>query len=432
MSNWTDRIKSHSIWQQLETLGPATDQALSREGVIPNTFEGLNRIKAVVAFTGKRLSAADSMLILPSILDNLSNSIQVTTAEVQQYVANGNDGHIINANTHIDNALSYLAQIIVPSSTKELAGIREGTDAFRLALESNLVKAHGVLTTFQSDLASLQERLTALTSEVTAERQRLSSLASEHQSQFSNSQELRNTENLAALTARQEKFAALMLDYTQKLNEQSADFTHQQKQIEQSQKDDLTAMSSAYKDQAKQILEETQQHLKQVEKLVGVIGNLGVTSGYQQTANEARTTARVWQGIAVASLVGIIIFACLAFLPVIKGAFSWSSFAGRVFVSISVGVLAAYAITQADRYQQVERRSRKLALELEALGPFVASLAADKQDEFRYKVGERSFGTSADLIDGHSVDSPKSVVDVAMKSKDLISLLEGVIKAVRG
>ena len=59
-------------------------------------------------------------------------------------------------------------------------------------------------------------------------------------------------------------------------------------------------------------------------------------------------------------------------------------------------------------------------------------LPPDKQEEFRLRVGDRTFGTSNDLIDSHSVDSPKSVIDVALKSKDLSALIVNVIKAVRG
>lgn len=432
MSTWTERVRSHAVWQQLETLGPAVDQGLGREDVTPTALAGLNRIKTVVAFTGKRLSTTDSVLIRPGPLDDLASSLQAATTEVQHFVANGNEGHITNANTNVDSAIAHLAQIIVPVSSQEMAGLREAADAYRTALESNLRKAQDALATYQTDLAGLQEKLTTLTSEVSTERQRLSSLASEHQSQFSGAQETRSKDYLEAQTTRQDKFAALIADYTQKLADQTTDFGRQRDLLVQAQKDEVASLTAAYRDGAAKVLGEIQEHRTQVEKLVGVIGNLGVTSGYQKTANEARVTARVWQVIAVASLGAIIFVAYKAFLPLVQGAFTWEGFAGRVFVTLTVGVLAAYAISQADKYQQVERRSRKLALELEALGPFLASLPSDKQIEFRLRVGDRSFGTSDDLIDRHSADSPKSVLDVAYKSKGLTALIVEVIKATKG
>lgn len=76
MSTWTDRVRAHPVWQQLETLGPAADQGLDREDLTPTAQAGLGRIKTVVGFTGKRLSAADSLLIQPAALDNLASSLQ--------------------------------------------------------------------------------------------------------------------------------------------------------------------------------------------------------------------------------------------------------------------------------------------------------------------------------------------------------------------
>lgn len=432
MRVWTDHIQSHAVWQQLETLGPLVDQALSREDVSLPASSGLIRIKTVVAFTGNRLSTADSTLIPPSLLDGLASSFQNATAEVQNFVTNGNDAHIVNANSHVDNALVNVAQIVVPLTSNDLTGLREVADAYRTQLESNLQTAKGALATFQAELSGLKERLTTLAADISAEKQQLSSLASEHQSQFSTAQETRSKDYLEAQTSRQDKFATLIADYAQKLTDQTAEFGRQRDALALLHKEDLASLSASYREKAVKLLEEIQAHRGQVEKLVGVIGNLGVTSGYQKAANEARFTARIWQIMAVVALGAIILVAYKAFLPLVQGAFTWEGFAGRVFVSLTVGVLAAYAISQADKYQQVERKSRKFALELEALGPFVTSLPIEKQEEFRIRVGDRSFGTSDDLIDSDSARSPKSVFDVALKSKELRAFVVEIIKATRG
>jgi hypothetical protein len=39
-----------------------------------------------------------------------------------------------------------------------------------------------------------------------------------------------------------------------------------------------------------------------------------------------------------------------------------------------------------------ERRIRKLALELEAIGPYLAPLSVEEQNRFRLEIGELSFG----------------------------------------
>ena len=91
-------------------------------------------------------------------------------------------------------------------------------------------------------------------------------------------------------------------------------------------------------------------------------------------------------------MLGVIAFAILAFMLTGAAGFSWGAVGGRAFVALAFGVLAAYAAAQADKYQRVERGARKLALELEAIGPFLASLPLEKQVEFKLKIGDRTFG----------------------------------------
>ena len=112
MSIWTDRVKTHQLWQNLEALGPVIDQALAREGADTLALEGLNRLKIALTFVGRRLAGADPYLLQPGPLDSISSVIQSATSEVQNFISNGSSGHITNANSHGDNALAYLAQLL--------------------------------------------------------------------------------------------------------------------------------------------------------------------------------------------------------------------------------------------------------------------------------------------------------------------------------
>jgi hypothetical protein len=141
-------------------------------------------------------------------------------------------------------------------------------------------------------------------------------------------------------------------------------------------------------------------------------------------------TVRVWQVVTVLSMLGLIILAYCAFLPLVEGGFTWSGFAGRVFVSLTVGVLAAYAASQADKYQKIERQNRRLALELEAIGPYIAPLPQDKQEQFRLTIGDRSFGHGDGPYSGLDAKSPASMLDL-IQSKEFRSLITDIIKAAK-
>ncbi len=343
MSQWTDRIRNHQVWQQLQSLGPAIDQAVAREGVDPDTVAALERLRAVLTFVGKRLAAADPATTHPGPLDGITTALQNSTNEVQAFVANGNAGHVANANSHGDTALSHLAQVAVPTTPKELAGLKDAATAYRSALEEQLRKATAASSGLTGETDALKGKLTELSSAITAERQRLSQLASEFQSQFSSAQETRSREYTDAQGARQEKFGALIADFTARLAEQNADFSQQKDAAIKSHSQDMEELRKEYGEAAKAVLDQIDGHRQDVEKLVGVIGDLGVTSGYVKTANYARKALWIWQSVAVLAMGGVIFAAYKLFIPQLQGAFSWEAFAGRLILSLTVGVLAAYA-----------------------------------------------------------------------------------------
>jgi len=363
MGAWTDRIKNHSLWQQLSILGPTLDQAFTREGIEASTLDGLHRLKSVLTFIGRRLAGIDHNLLIPGPMDNMTSVIQTAISEVQSFIANGNAGHITNANSHADNALAYLASLHVPVVTEDFVALREAADAYRSAIEQNMRSLELVSGQVKNELEGLRNRLTEFASEVSGEKNRLSSLTSEHQSQFSSAQESRNREYAEAQASRQEKFSQMLLDYNKALGEQNTEFGKQREFLLKQHEKELGTLTEEYRNSAKGLLDEIERHKSQVEKLVGVIGNLGVTSGYQKTARWARLNAGIWQIIALASLGMMGWLAFSEVLPLLKNTFTWEGLATRVVLFVPLGLIAAYAISQADKYQQVERRSGRLALE---------------------------------------------------------------------
>lgn len=490
MSQWTDRITNHTVWQHMSALGPAIDSAVAREDIDPSNIDGIERVRAVLAFTGKRLAGADPQLMQLGPIDAIGSALQNTLSEINAFVTDGDTGHIINANSHVDSILAHLPAINYPFVADDWMVLRDAGVSYREALEQNLLRANesvskisseftqleqriselstvtsderaklmSLATDFQSqfslaqetrnrefaqhvetaisqiksDAMSVQQRLAELGTEIGTERARLTSLASEFQSQFSTAQETRNREFAEIQSNRQERFSTLIADYNQRLTDQNVEFSKQRDTAFQDYETNVQALNSQYAHSAATILNQIEQHKQDVEKLVGVIGNLGVTSGYLKTANHARTMTWVWQGVTVAAMGGIIFVAAKAFMPLVQGGFSWEGFAGRVFVSLTVGVLAAYAAAQADKHIQAERRNRKLALELEAIGPYLAPLPVEKQEEFRLEMGKRSFGRDESGFGGKAEKSPASVIDIFVKSKEFREFVAEIVKAARG
>lgn len=509
MSQWIERIKIHPVWEELKSLGSAIDLALAREGNDADVIDGIERIRTVLAFCGKRLAATDPILIEPRPLNTLASNLTLTKKEIEAYVSDGLSAHISAANAKADEVLVYLPSVLAPIATDDLTVINESISSYRTTLEKYLQEALAAQKKVAKASEANEAKITALETSLAAEQSKLATLVLDYQTQFSTAQDKRASEFSAALTdqqtkyaasaaeqqtlfskdqdvrksdyaatqiANQEKFATLITEYTQKLKDQDKDYADKLKIAAATHDANLALLKSTYEASAKTILDQINVRKEEVEKLVGVIGNLGVTSGYQKVANLARWMLFLWQGLTVAALGGLIFIAYqMAFTsptktisiaseisqtttltaststpksaekdahsatpqttvvqtaPTSSDSVFYQGLAIRIFLSITIGVFAAYAAKQASHFLEMERKNRKLALELEALGPYIAPLDKEKQDEFRLKLGDRSFGVHEDASHKTKSDDPVTAIDL-MKPKEWGETIASLVKGLK-
>jgi hypothetical protein len=456
----------------MEALGPMIDKAVKIEDLPPEALEALERLRTVLAFCGKRLGGTDPTLVLTAPLDAIAAALQAQISEVESYVNDRNASHLTNANNSADTVIAQLSQISTLPSSEELIGLMRAVMSYRSDIEdrerSNIEarkRASAEIIELNSSLGALKAQTETSISEIrvlldternkiaatAAEQQKLfadsqaahnstysdilakiqDSLAkvlSDQQGQFSGAQENRNREFAATQSEAQKRFADLIADHTRRLAEADAVFTKELGGLITQGKEQLSQLGVDYSGKAGLILKDVEKRRGEVEKLVGVIGSLGVTSGYQKTADSARKSMWLWQGVAVIAMGAVIFFAFKAFLPTLQGAFSWETFAARVFLTITVGVLAAYAASQADRFFKIEKYNRKMALELAAIDPFIALLPPEEQQKFKLEIGRRSFAQEDVTSTDHK--SPATTLDV-LSSKEGKEMFEVMLDAAR-
>lgn len=516
MSQWTDRIRNHAIWKQLEALGPVLDRASVCHDNSPLAIIGIERLKAVLAYSGKRLAAVDPDLVQPTALDSLNSALSSVSAEVQQFISNATDEHLVTANSYADTALSALSSLPFHCPPDDLTVISESAASYRNALEGFLNKAAdssrnalGAITSLTAKLdelgatqevisgkvAAVTEHLAQLSTAIEEQRKLNSTTLAEQQAAFTTAQTERTTaftaseanrqgsfttttaehqkvflaaeaerqntnaatlatqqeqftigqvarqadfttasaENqkqfIEAAAQRQEAYASVVADYTKKLADQNIEFSNQRELAFQSYQTHLATLQGEYEDSAKQILEQVNIHKTEVDKLVGVIGNTGQTVGYLNTANSAQKSKVTWQWITVIALLTLAGGAVYIFT---KGAETWEALASRLLTSLPIIILAAYAANQADKYHLAEKRNRKVALELAAIGPYLASLPPEMQNKFRVDIGERSFGHYDDAPPERSPATAFDLMNDMSKSEKAKEWVMSLIKAIRG
>jgi hypothetical protein len=427
LSQWSDRLEKHALWANLQTIGAALDAAQARKGIDAAALDAIARCRSVLAFIDVRLRGADGELVAQATLDAINGQFKAARNEVNNFASNGNAAHLTNANNQLDSALVSLAQVHVRFTPEDFRAAREAAESYRQGLGTALAEAHAAGAQVRAEVEAHKARIAELTTHVNAEKQRLSTLAADYQSQFSTAQEARIRQSAALHKEQQDGFVALVTEHTKAFATKAAEFTSMLTEARQQHAAQLASLSRSFTEEAEVVRKGLLNRKAEVEKLVGIIGNLALTAGYQKAAKAARFATRIWQGVTVLAMIGFVAVALYVFLPALANGFAWSSFAGRVFISLTVGVLAAYAARQADRYQQFERRSEKMALELEALGPFLAPLPAEKQESFRLTVGDRSFGRD-EAPHSATNRSPASVADL-IGDKDLRTLLIELVKA---
>jgi len=112
-------------------------------------------------------------------------------------------------------------------------------------------------------------------------------------------------------------------------------------------------------------------------------------------------------------LVGLAGVAIWAFWVATHTQFNWGLFSSRIFVALPFGIIAAYAARQADKHHDLERRNRRVELELASIDPYILPLPEEVRHEVKRQLAERLFGQSEPIQSGKASDSSGTATDVA-------------------
>lgn len=439
MPTAVERITNHPAWKTLTTLEGTLAEYLERTALPTEAIDLVTRAESVTAFVIAKLRGVDHGLIPLAPLNEINSSATACNSELRNYLANGNIGHLNNTTAQLDQMLLSTAQILPVTSITDAKALRDTILSIRRAAGQHARYLEDEIRPVTTETKALEAKLQQLTSDVTSTKQQLTTLTTTFQDQFTNAQERRTTEFGNDQRLRESAFTDTEKKRTEEFNElvshlKEAAATHESTLTSKADQLDgeLHAQTAKFTTdltiQTTATLAQIEVYRQQAAALLGVIGDIGITSGYQKTANEARRLARDFQVFAIVAMMVLVAIAYTAFLPVVRGSFSWESFAGRVFVTLTVGVLAAYCARQGDKYTEVERTNRRLELELQSIGPYLLSLSPEKQEALRYTIADRMFGRDPHVPP--TSNSPATLVDL-IKDKEAREFVLDAIKAIR-
>lgn len=134
-SRWATEFAKHpfqGVWVLLKA--ELANVEVDDQTIVTSVYE-LARLKRVVAYLDEIISALDPDLTPKGIWTNFHQQTDACLSQLRSYVSNKNIGHVVNANEHADNLLTYVRpyQVLPQEAIKAL---RRSAEAYSSQLEA--------------------------------------------------------------------------------------------------------------------------------------------------------------------------------------------------------------------------------------------------------------------------------------------------------
>lgn len=203
----------------------------------------------------------------------------------------------------------------------------------------------------------LTERVDGLKGELEAAGTRVDELISDQDAKFTEAQEERRREFASALRTASDELSSAQADFEEK------------------------------KDEAVTRLAEVR---GEIEKTAAELGGSAVAVNYGEEAKEQNRAAFWWTIVTIALL--LLAASVPVALGVLEAKQSPESVAGKISIALIIAGVAGYVANLAHHHRERSARARRLQIELNAFGPFIATLNEEDRDDLRSTIVWRFFG----------------------------------------
>lgn len=390
----TAEFQNHTVFQKTEQLVSRLNEEEVKEKL---ELEKLDFFLTAAQFLTDRLKVTLPTLLPIAELNAVSVEFENALAQINAYIGNNNVGHIPNAVNNINSALTYIKNFPIPYAKGDL-NFSKSIVQFQKTVEEKLNQTENQKNELETkiealklDLESKQNELNQIETKISTKEKEIESLTTNFQSQF-------DTSNTA--------FSKQVAD----------DRTTFRAEIDTDREKIKTDTDGIIKD--------LERKLNDANKLVNVIGNVGVTGNYQIIANEHKKTADNWRTIAIifmCILSGLLIFSIWKIGDI---DYDWHKAIIRIIASAILIYPATYASRESGKHRKIENLNRKLELELSSISPFIEILDETKKQEIKAKLVEKYFGNNTSL----DCDGDKNENISASMLETIVKLVTSITK----
>ncbi|MBA1432105.1 MAG: hypothetical protein FAF04_00580 [Epsilonproteobacteria bacterium] len=409
MNRWQQKFDEHPIHETLKQLESYVSKQF--DDIKEDETQERRRFLKIISTYQELLSELDPELVPINQLDTLNAGLrhQNIWNQVASYSGNQNSGHLVHANDHLSNQLTQLSLLLAIAKKtkfiKPLKKVETLVDDFSQTISSQKTKLQLELKELTDSLNTNKQELVKLEQLIETRKNEADRLMSQWQSQFSESQERRNTE---------------YANWSKKLDEQAQE---ELELILKKSDSELASHQKLFEEKIKEIIDDGNEKHQAILELYELTAGDSVGAGYIKNADNEMKQANIWRRISIGFISLTVVW--LGFVYFCNaGAFEFckigvEDFWAKIITAFSLtGVMlygAAYSSQQSTKHRNNEKRARWFALEIKAFDPFISSLQEEQRHELKKQLSERLFGQNehnnvkdSKIIDEHAY---KTVID---------------------
>lgn len=393
MSAHEEQFENHGIHDVISQLESALQKKSSKD-LPDDALDNLDRIRQATAFIRGRVEIASPLLTPKARLDQIQKSLQASLNEVNQFQSNSNAAHLANASNQIDAGLNQAATVISLEQPEPSIKAKDAVSFKSLAEEI---------------IESLREKAGEIEGQAETIESKLQKLDATSQEQKAVLETLQSTLD-SKLQELESKFSA-------EQTERSSQFDSHLQRIQQAADEKVASISEA----ADENLETLAEKQSEAERIVSLIGNIGLTGNFKGAATREKQAADRLRSIALVCFLGMVgVVLATLFIAVKDGFDPWLALF-RLGAGLTLIIPAAYAARESSRHRTLENKNRRAELELASIDAYLESLPAEKRTEIKAALTDKFFGQPSE--DSNSDEDSVSSNTLAKLLRDAINEL---------
>jgi hypothetical protein len=415
MSRFDERFENHGIHKDLENIFTLVNDILQEQNLADELIE-IERIRQITLVINEMLANCDPNLVSIGNLDSINNSINQTYNNIHNYRGGRNITYLHNANNQLDSILPSLTAILRPIVTQDIEGIRKSIVSFRSFVTQHLRYSEEEFSKIESVKLQLEEGLNQVASTIEIQKGRLDSAIAEYQQQFSQAEETRREQYSQVEEARREQFINFENENKKNIDKSEVDrksdlrkkekervdqyelivngMRESSKEYLKSLSDDITYLREDYVKNASSSIDTLDDYKKKAAQSLNMISISSMAGGYKTVADDESKSRTLWRWVTMIAMSLLVVASVWSFLHPFNNGSILIEIARRVFVAGTFATVAGYSARQAKMHHDVERKYRKMELELTALNPYLAELEDSKRKEILGNMAGVFFGKS--------------------------------------